>query len=280
MIGPAQVNHYNIEPRMLCVVPTRDGYKSPSRRVPDKNTRLFHGKTLDEWCMIQLRTCKYVDRIIFVCETVEHSMRIQPLAKKYEVQLMVRPRDMLHPVNDTGSLPIFWAVNEAFKSDWWSFVATPFNNTPCRKPGFYDNLVDFYMSKVENPDWCPEAACVVAATKSDYWIGNADQSGRMRFTGQDGYEFNVHPLRYHTGFNHFVAASWWWISTASLAYARVKDGLGAIYSPFIYDIENWEDIHIDEHDDWEAAEFYFKTKILDVYGIDGYEKYAETWRSR
>jgi hypothetical protein len=229
--------------------------------------------------MIQLRTCKYVDRIVFVCETIEHAQRLGPIASKYNVKLYVRPQDMLHPVNDTGGLPIYWAAQEAFKDDWWSLVATPFNNTPCRKPGFYDEMVELYLQKVENPDWCPEAACVMAATKSDYWIGNRDESGRLRITNQDGYEYNVSPMRYHSGMNHFVAASWWWFSTAFMAFARTKNS-AAIYSPFIYDIENWEDIHIDEEEDWEAAEFYFKTRILDVYGENGYEKYAETWRKK
>jgi CMP-N-acetylneuraminic acid synthetase len=279
MIGPPQVNHYGFPPRMIAIVPTRDGYKSPSRRMADKSTRLMLGKTLDEWAMIQLRCCKYVDTIIFVCETMEHSMRLSPLAMDYDVKLMVRPQDMLHPINDTGGLPVLWAAQEAFKTDWWSFITTPFNCTPCRKPGLFDRMVEFYMTKVDNPDWTPGPACVMAGSKSDYWFGHMDKSGRVQPAQQEGVAYNVHPTRYQTMMNHHISASWWWIPTQILAFSRALES-AALYPPWIYEIEPWEDTHIDKESDWEAAEYYLKTKILDVYGEDCYERYRDTWRGK
>ncbi len=262
---------YGVPIRFLSVTPTRDNEAAPGNRLADKHSRLFNGKTLDEWLMLQLWSSKYLGKAVFVCETEEHVRKLSPLAQKYDIRLLVRPRDMLHPANDSGSLPISWAVEQIFKEEWFSLITTPFVVSPCRPPGFFDMMVEVYLAWISNPDFQMKAPMIIGGYETDislWQISKTQQRGK-----QLGLSYlNRNPEIMGSITNHWIAASWWYRAKVILDYSRHD----LSFEPIFFKIEPWMDTHIDTEDHWEEAEYWFGKKILNQ-GSDCYEQYREKW---
>jgi hypothetical protein len=261
---------YNVPLRFLSITPTRDNEAAPGNRLADKHTRLFHGKTLDEWTMIQLWSSKYLGKAVFVCETEEHKAKLSEMAAKYDIKLMVRPRQMLHEVNDTGGMPISWAARQLLKTDYYSLITTPFVVSPCRPPGFFDLMVERYQKLFGNPDW----------NVGQMWVmGLHDVDGAMFEVDSDNYGnqlgavyLNKNPkIRFGTT-GHWMGWTHWWMNYWPIAAAR----LDLTVRPKVYDIPWWQDIHIDTMEQWEMAEYWFAKEILSL-GEDCYDRYRASW---
>jgi len=281
-------NSYKVPLRVLSVTPTRDGYVMPSRRLPDKHIRLFAGKTLDEWCMIQMATNRCIARQVFVCETKAHVERLIPIAKRWGVELIVRPRDMLHPANDTGGLPTRWGVDWAMEEardqgDWYGLTTTPFVVTPCRRPGLFDELHAYYLTEINNPDYQYGYPCVMGMVPDPvgwFWEDRGPGTPAQMVLGQTGRaEFNQLPRAYTGIMSHWIAASWAWTHFQDFVMSRAKvKGLGE-YDVIPFRVEEWEDLHIDTEEQWQRAEYEF----LRHFGGSGeeaekrYLEYRKTW---
>lgn len=265
-------HEYPVKLTVLSITPTRDNVAVPSLRLPDKHSRLFCGKTLDEWTMIQLWSSKSITHSIFVCETLEHAERLGPLARQYGVELMVRPEAMLHRLNDSGSIPIFWAYRKATRENFYTLLTTPFVVAPCRPPGFFDDMVEFYCSRFGNPDFTTRhGAEVLGGYPSDITeFETVNGVGKQRGTPY----INLNPEVRITQFNHWLRAAWYYEGMQMLANSRHDVSL----SPVIWEIEPWMDIHIDTEEQWQNAEYWFEKKILSL-GDDPYRRYRETWFS-
>jgi len=263
---------YNVPLTVLSITPTRDNDAAPGGRLPDKHSRLFCGKTLDEWTMIQLWSSQSITHKIFVCETYEHMKKLAEPAVKYDVELMVRPASMLHPLNDSGSIVGTWAFKKALEKDWCSLITTPLVVTPCRPPGFFDAMVSFYQQKIGNPDYTRQDALVYAGYASDITSFEIE-NGKGKQLGQ-AYLNKNYKLR-STKFSHFVAATWWYEAYLTLQQSRHDVAL----HPIFYDIEPWMDCHIDTEDEWKEAEFWFREKILSQ-GEQCYERYRWGWENK
>lgn len=265
---------YGVPLRFLSVTPTRDNEAAPGNRLADKHSRLFHGKTLDEWLMIQLWSSKYCGKAIFVCETEAHRGKLQPMAGKYGVELIVRPREMLHPINDTGGLPIYCGIMHALKSDYYSLITSPFVVSPCRPPGFFDRMVEHYLRLIATcPDYERGRAWVMGAYDLDGAMFELDEHSTGTQLGT--VYLNKNPLSRFSTTQHWIAATWWYLASLPITVSRHDLSL----RPKIFDIKPWEDIHIDTQDQWEWAEYWFGKKILSQ-GEDCYERYRETWETQ
>lgn len=266
---------YDVPLRVLSITPTRDGLVNPSHRLPDKHSRLFCGKSLDEWTMIQLWSSRCISRAIFLCETEAHAERLRPLAEKYGIELMVREKELLHPHNDSGSLVLTAALVKVLAKEYYSLIMTPFVISPVRPPGFLDELTDEYLSRsfAYGGDFTYRAPSILCGWQSDLSLweldknGVADKVGPLSLIEQPQYLFSKS--------QHWVAATWWYIGQMLKWFARDGANPGD-YKPMMWEIPWWYDLHIDHEDDWEEAEYWFKAKILSR-GEDCYERYRETW---
>jgi len=256
---------YGVSLRVLSITPTRDNDVAPGNRLADKHSRLFCGKTLDEWTMLQLWSSKSNIKKVFVCETIEHAGKMELMAHKYEVELMVRPRDMLHPMNDTGCLPIVWAGTKQLQEEYYTLVTTPLVVSPCRPPGFFDYMIDEYCSRVRSPDYERNYPVLTAA-----WGGDADVYNMVGGRGKPLGEpyLNKNENWRFTNHSHWIGAGWWYAANYAMIFSRQP----MVDNPMLYDIEPWMDIHIDTEDHWKEAEFWFREKILSK-GEDCYESY-------
>jgi hypothetical protein len=270
-------HEYGVGLTVLSITATRDNIAAPGNRMPDKHSRLFCGKTLDEWTMLQLWSSRSVTRKIFVCETQEHANRLSPLADKYGVELMVRPRQMLHPLNDTGLLPVSWAFKEATKREYYSLFINPaFVITPCRPPGFHDEMVAFYLKTFGNPDYILGVPSVLAGFSSDLESYELKE-GRGHILGSAYY--NRNPIKRVSRGSHAICAGWYYESQVLMQLSRhytMCEHEFSMAGDVMWDIEPWMDIHIDTEDEWKEAEFWFKEKILSQ-GEDCYERYRKNW---
>jgi len=268
-----KAHDFGVEPTILSVTPTRDNATAPGRRLPDKHTRLLCGKTLDEWLMLQLWSSKCVRQAVFVAETRAHAERLERLVidrKFSNIEIVVRPRDMLASINDSGAIPIQWAVEREFQRDWYSFVTTPFVVSPCRPPGFFDRMVEEYKLAMSNPDYTRSSAIICGGYPTDQMLWDRQPDGGWI---QRGIPYlNRNPQTRGSITNHWLAASWWYRSNVHLSMARHD----LSFNPMFFDIEPWMDIHIDTEEDWEVAELWFRRKILSK-GEDCYEEYRRSW---
>ena len=262
---------YGVPLRFLTVTPTRDNDAAPGNRLKDKHSRLFCGKTLDEWTMIQVWSSKYAGKHVFVCETEAHAEKLRPIADKYGVVLYVRPRDFLHPLNDTGGVPLTWATEKALAEDYHTLLTHAFVVAPCRPPGFFDRLAMEYEKRVGNPDYFYTQMWVMGGHGTDSAYFETDENSVGRQIGKVYLNSNVRARLSTT--QHWMASSHWWRAAAPLGAARHDLTL----TPIIVDIEPWMDIHIDTQDQWDWAEYWFKKMILSR-GEDCYERYRDEWK--
>ena len=265
---------YDVPLRVLSLTPTRDGLANPSRRLPDKHERVFCGKTLNEWTMIQLWSSRHVSRAVFVCETEAHADRLRPLAERYGVELMVRNPELLHPHNDSGSIVMTHTLGRILAQDYYSLLMTPFVISPCRPPGFIDWLVDEYLRRAfaDGGDFTYHAPTLLCGWQGDSALwqienGIAHKVGPASLTRQTSYLFSTS--------QHWIGATWWYMGQMVKWFARDTDNPGD-YKPMMAEIEPWIDLHIDTEQDWEEAEYWFRKKILSQ-GQDCYARYRESW---
>lgn len=276
-------NNYDVPLEVLSVTPTRDPERNPSRRLADKHGRLFCGKTLDEWCAIQMWSNQCIARQIFVAETPDHATRLQALLGKYDVEVISRPRGMLHPVCDTGGLPIKYGVAHAFKTGWYPLITTPFVVSPCRRPGLYDDLVAHYLKMVKNPDRETGQSQVIAMVKDPpgwLWQDRGEGTQAEMVLPKTGVSFNDYPNAWTGCLQHFVAASWQWLAFGTVADSRAPIPNLGVYSVYPYPIEDWEDAHIDTEEQWQRAEWQFQHNVLDKLGPDCYQEYRRRAEDR
>ena len=268
---------YDVPLRVLSITPTRDGTVNPSNRLPDKHVRLMHGKTLDEWTMLQLWSSKYISRAEFVCETEEHAARLKPMADRYDIGLMVRPREMLHPINDSGALPLFYAVMQVLHEDYYSLLVTPFVITPLRPPGFFDHMVEQYLLLMDNPDQTTLQPLLVGGWRDPARTQWREIHGGKRTEPMSSYSFCPGTIEgtgwWESSQQHWVTATWAYVARAIWDFTRPE---ASILRPAYFEIPEWTDIHIDTEEQWGMAEYFFKKKILSQ-GEDCYERYRASW---
>jgi hypothetical protein len=261
---------YDVPLRFLAVTITRDNEVAPGGRLPDKHSRLFCGKTLDEWCALQVWSSEYAGRHVFVAETEEHAKKLQYLKDKYAVMVYVRPRDMLHPLNDSGAVPLHWATQLALSDEFHTLITHPFVVSPCRPPGFFDRMVEEYKKMMLAPEWSRVQLWVMAGHPSPMAMFRVDEHGVGTQLGED-YTNENHAWRLSCC-SHWLALSHWWLGY----YAGVIAQTNTKVHPTLFDIEPWMDTHIDNQEQWELCEYWFAKKILSQ-GEDCYERYRQSW---
>ena len=256
------------------IAPTRDGLANPSERLPDKHSRLFCGRTLDEWWAIQSWASKHISTSILVGENQAHFDRLTDLLMPYGITVLARPESMNHPTQDSGGFPCRfgyqWAKRHVGNINC---VITDFVVSPLRKPDDYDRIIEAFCEKMSspNPDAVSGIEQMTSASKTDYWYG-AKSGDRLI------------PL-----YLSDVPNGRWWptyvgVGTLGVLSPRAYEAVnvaGDLHlpaipntGPWLFETEEWQEVHIDRPDEWDLAEFWFQKKIG---GIEAYEQYRRSW---
>jgi len=253
---------------------TRDGLANPSERLPDKHSRLFCGRTLDEWWAIQGWASKRITHSVLVGETEEHCERIRNLVSPYGVAVICRPESMNHPSQDSGGFPMRFGYEWA-KRQYGNIngLITDFVVSPLRKPDDYDRIIEAFYEKMAspNPDAVSGVETIVTASKTDYpyFAKTGDRLTILYLSNQpNGRYWSTYVSAGVTGV----------MSPRAYEAGNVASALGLPPSqnpgPWLFEIEGWQEVHIDRSDEWDVAEFWFEKKIG---GIEAYRDYRKSW---
>jgi hypothetical protein len=273
-----------MKPRVLIVAPTRDGYANPSRRLADKHTRLFHGRTLDEWYCIRCWASRYCTAFALVGETEEHCERIRPMVESYGGEVICRPEGYLHPLEDTGGQPIRYGYRIMTERHGpYNLVVNNFVVNPVMPPDLLDRGVERFIEVSQDVEvatgmqnlepMVPNPPEVMKELGAD---GRAHLAGSMFMnTSKVGGRYKT-SIGWNVGRPDFF--EWAWMITmagVTKLVGQATTDMGTI--PF--EVPWWTDIHIDTEDDWRHAEWQFGTYIGTGLGaFQKYKEYRDNWR--
>jgi hypothetical protein len=271
-----------MKPRVLMMTCTRDGYANPSRRLPDKHIRLFHGKTLDEWFCIRAWSSKYMTDFAVIGETEKHCERIRPMVESYGGEVYCRPPAYLHPKEDTGGQPLRWVQREMVKRHGpYNAVISNFVVNPVIPPGLWDDAVEKFMEALMDPElyksipvleplYHPqESFKEQRADGLTYWVGSTllnTSKTLIRWAGVGGWNVTTED------YNEMA-----WALTQSGMVTAFNTGWGTVP----YEVPRWTDVHIDTPEEWDLAEWYFGKYIgMGDEAYDGYAAYRKLWKEQ
>ncbi len=75
-----------INKKILAIIPARGG----SKRLPGKNIKLFAGKSLLAYAILQAKESRYIDEVVVSTE----SKKIADISLKYKAQVIARPKKL------------------------------------------------------------------------------------------------------------------------------------------------------------------------------------------
>ncbi len=166
-------------PRIMKIVAVI-GARGDSKSIPQKNIKLFNGKPLIAWAILNAKKSNRLDRIIVSTD----SPKIAAIAKKYGAEVpFLRPKELATPT--IGLEPVLkhaygWLLNnEGYKAD--VLLLLPATN-PLRQTFHIDEAIKIFTDK--------KADSVVAvnetpANHTPYWTLIQTKSGVSLFGGID-----------------------------------------------------------------------------------------------
>jgi len=266
-------------PKVLAVTCTRDGYANPSRRLPDKHIRLFHGRTLDEWYAIRCWASQYVTDWCIVGETEEHCDRIRPMMERYGGTVICRPPEFLHPIEDTGGMPMRYGMQEMVRmKGWYNCVVNNFVVNPVLPPNFFDRMVYEFIRQRETCEDSMGIAVLQPVYHPQEIFFEELPNGRLKGVGQRMTNSGKASNRWAAAGGATVTN----IDMSLLIWNACLAGnwkfLSKSQGPMKMEVPKWTDKHIDTEDEWAEAEFWFGKKIgVGDAALEAYSEYREGW---
>jgi hypothetical protein len=259
------------------IAPTRDGFANPSERLPQKHSGLLHGKTPDEWWALQSWSSELITTSILVAETQKHADRLHEQLGKYGIVIIPRPETMNHPSQDSGGFPTNWGY-------WWAqksigniqYVIPDFVVNPLRKPGDYDRMIRAFDAKMcnPNPDAVGDVRYMTSAARTDQSFFRLDGERLM-----PQYQNNIGNSRFWPTYSTVGTLT---VCTPEYyEFARIVTGAGTFHffegHPWLFEVEPWQEVHIDDQEQWDLAEFWMARKIG---GVEAFEEYRKSWTEK
>lgn len=238
-----------------------------SKRIPRKNVKLFCGRPLVEWTIVQALQSEGVSRVILSTDDDE----IACIGKKYDIEIFRRPS---MPDNVSGAVPVKMAVERLNASgykveDFISLLPTH----PCRKPDDIDKAISLYYSyakpmgtelvscvRLNTGFYIPQPSQIGLVTKAKYWYPSYVEDilvddGLLSISNFESYQKLIQTV--HGDRKYF------------LKIRRKVNRLQPYIVPFIN--EYWQLLDIDTDESWEWCEYFFEKKGLREH----YSKYLE-----
>ena len=262
------------ERSIVRIAPTRDGFTNPSERLPNKHSGLLCGHTPDEWWALQSWSSELITTSILVAETEKHADRLKAQLLKYNIEILVRPETMNHPCQDSGGFPTWWGYLWALEHIGnIQYVLPDFVVNPLRKPGDYDRIIRAFDEKMAspNPDAVAGIRSMSSACKTDFSFLRKEGD---RLVNQ--YRTDIGNSRY---WPTYATVGTLTVCTAGYyEWARLATEAGIFQffdgQPWLFETEEWQELHIDHPDQWDLAEFWMARKIG---GVEAFEEYRRTW---
>jgi CMP-N-acetylneuraminic acid synthetase len=234
----------HFKPKVVAVIPARGG----STRLPDKNMRLFAGRPLVAWSIIQAMNSLTIDEVWVTSD----SKRILELAASLGARCFERTE--AESDDAPGWVPILKVCREVMRP--LDVLVGLMATSPLRMPHDIDRAVSKYFSQKDRAD---KFLISVARIHEDY---------RWRIMNDECVEplppIDNHNCRYD-GAEH--------VSTfAEYEHSISEQGDATFYVPYF--LEEWQAIDVNSADQLRLAELIFYDKILSS-GLNPYEVYRK-----
>jgi len=157
---------------VLAIIPAR----GESKRIPQKNIKLFHGKPLIAWTILAVKKSKHVNRILVSTDSKE----IAKVATHYGAEVpFLRPKEFAS--HTAGLEPVFihalsWLKdNKNYKPD--AIILPPLTN-PLKLPKHLDKAIALLnKTKADSVITVHKAA----ANNNPHWVLKKDKKGKVVF---------------------------------------------------------------------------------------------------
>ena len=214
-----------------------------SKGIPNKNIKVFCGKPLVEWTIIQAKNSKKINKIYLSSD----SNKILKIGKKYKINLIKRPKKISGDYATSES-----AIIHAIKN-FYDFKIRPIvmlePTAPLRKINDIDNLIrDFNKNRWDSG--------FTASQLNEFLIWDRKKKNNYKSLN---YDFkNRGQRQLNSRKQCFVENSIAYIFKPNIILKyknRIAGKIGITKN------EIWQSFEIDEKDDWDLVETIFKRKI-------------------
>jgi pseudaminic acid cytidylyltransferase len=219
----------------LAVIPARGG----SKRIPNKNIKLFQGKPIIAWAIECAHASKLFDQVIVSTDSDE----IKVVAKDYGATVpFMRPSMLADDLTPTVPV-ISHAIKEYIKSGVQvDYACCIYPCTPFLTP---NDLIEGFRILIDQ-GW----NYVYPVTEFDHPITRAMKvnDGRATFIYPDAELTRTQDL---DGFYHDTGQFYWGKASAWLDQKKMHTEGG------VFKVPNWRFLDIDTQDDWRRLELMF-----------------------
>ena len=213
-----------------------------SKGIPKKNLKIFCGKPLVEWTIIQAKNSKKVDQVFLSSD----STKILKIGNKHKIRLIRRPRKFASDNSSSES-----AIRHVLKSNSnisKKAIVYLEPTSPLRKKGDIDELIQNFFKKKWDSGF-------TAGILDDFLLWKKSDLGKFKSINYDyknrGNRYGRKPCYVENSVGYIFKP---------LQFLKFNNRLfGKIGSTFN---EVWQSFEIDEPNDWEFVSTMFKLKKL------------------
>ena len=213
-----------------------------SKGIPKKNIKIFCGKPLVEWTILQAKSSKNLKNIYLSSD----SEQILNIGKKHNINLIKRPKIYSGDKATSESAIMHFLKNCRSASNDGIVLLEP--TSPLRKRKDIDNLiVEFFNHKWDSG--------FTAGELKDFLIWEKIKKNKLKSMN---YDFKNRGQRFNRK-NCYVENSLAYIFKPKI-FMKYKNRLAGKIGLTINKV--WQSFEIDEKDDWNFVGSIFKEKIL------------------
>jgi len=240
--------------------------KGMSKRMPGKNMKLFCGKPLVEWSLIQCKYSKYIAKTYLVTDSQE----IADLGKQYDARIVWQTQEQIDTAEVAGQMggpySLWLGLEAAMKEETVNGVFTMLPTNPLRRVDDLDRCVDIMRVDDRYPIISMVRKKDIALFQTDGTIATwelLDKSGKYLITNSAEQFWLVHQFRRY----YFKSEG---VFNTPVEWLENKEGIATLKPVFD---ELWQEYDIDFQEEFEVCEFWMDRKILEGRGDEVYKEY-------
>ena len=226
--------------KTICIIPA----KGKSRGIPNKNLIDFCGESLLAWTMSQARDSLQMDNIYVSSDSNE----ILSLATVYGIKRIQRPEELA--LDNTSTEEVVLHALDAIKANDEDIIVLLQATSPLRENDDIKKAIDLFTNKRF------DSLFSISIVK-DNTIWKLDTDRRL-LVGALFDNFDRKQMRQDRQDYYYENGSIYVFTAGNIR--RYKNRIAGVAGMYVMPF--WKSFEIDEEEDIELVEFYFKKKIL------------------